>query len=95
MAWLGRDFFLSFAGTLTYPKSSALREAAALAPRSALLVETDAPYLAPQSRRGQRNEPAFVVDTLAELAAACGAAPAELGETIVANARRLFGDRWD
>ena len=94
-SWLERGFVLSFAGTLTYPKNGLLREAAALVPRSALLVETDAPYLAPQTRRGQRNEPAFVVDTLADLATACGASAEELGEAIVANARRLFGDRWD
>jgi TatD DNase family protein len=94
MAWLGRDFFLSFAGTLTYPKNSALREAAALAPTSALLVETDAPYLAPQSRRGQRNEPAFVTETLAELAKVCRTPAEELGATIAGNAGRLFGPRW-
>ena len=94
-SWRERGFVVSFAGTLTYPKNGALREAAALVPRSALLVETDAPYLAPQTRRGQRNEPAFVVDTLATLAPACGASAEEMGEAIVANARRLFGDRWD
>ena len=92
--WLGRGFFISFAGTLTYPKNAALREAAALPPATALLVETDAPYLAPQGHRGQRNESAFVVETLAALAAARSEAAAELGATIAENARTLFGARW-
>ncbi len=92
--WLGRDFSLSFAGTLTYPNSSALRVSARLCPRDRVLVETDAPYLAPQGRRGQRNEPAFVVETLAALAAAHSQSPEQLGATIAGNARRLFGARW-
>ena len=92
--WLGRDFFVSFAGTLTYAKNGALRDAAAIPPASALLVETDAPYLAPQARRGQRNEPALVVETLAALAAVRGEPAEALGRTIAENARRLFGARW-
>jgi TatD DNase family protein len=93
-AWLGRDFLISFAGPLTYPKNDALRAAATVPPATALLVETDAPYLAPQARRGERNEPAFVLETLAAMAAARGAAPEALGATIAENARRLFGARW-
>lgn len=60
---------VSFAGPIGYPKNEGLRAAARLVPRDRLLIETDAPYLPPQSRRGERNEPAFVVETLAALAA--------------------------
>lgn len=92
--WVRRGFLVSFSGTVTYPKNEALREAAALVPADALLVETDAPYLAPQRRRGQRNEPAFVLDTLSAVAAVRAEAPEALGERISANAGRLFGPRW-
>jgi len=94
MGWLGRDFWVSFAGTITYPKSQALREAAVIPPASAIFVETDAPYLAPQGRRGQRNEPAFVLETLVALAALRSDQPGDLGRVIAANAARCFGARW-
>ncbi len=92
--WLQRGFVLSFAGTVTYPKNAALRGAAAVTPLDAILAETDAPYLAPQRRRGERNEPAFVLETLAVLAEAHGISPGVLGERVSANAGRLFGARW-
>ena len=92
--WLRRGFSLSFAGTVTYPKNEVLRAAAVRAPRDALLVETDAPYLAPQGHRGQRNEPAFVAETLALVAAARNEPSAELERVIDATAGRLFGPRW-
>jgi TatD DNase family protein len=92
--WLRRGFTLSFAGTVTYPKSEALREAARLVPADRLLLETDAPYLAPQGRRGQRNEPAFVMDTLAAVAALRREDPAALGRQLARNAKSLFGIRW-
>jgi TatD DNase family protein len=92
--WLRRGFILSFAGTVTYPKNEVLRAAAMRAPRDALLVETDAPYLAPQGRRGQRNEPAFVAETLAAVAAARNEPAAELERGMAATAGRLFGHRW-
>lgn len=92
--WLGRGFALSFAGTVTYPKNTPLRAAAAATPADAILAETDAPYLAPQRRRGERNEPAFVLETLAALAEAQGVPPGDLAERIWANAGRLFGARW-
>jgi TatD DNase family protein len=82
---------LSFAGPLTYPRNAALREAAAFAPEAALLVETDAPFLPPQSRRGQRNEPAFLRETLAALAQARGWEPARAARVTWDNACRLFG----
>ena len=92
--WTRRGFAVSFAGTVSYPKNRTLREAASRVPSDRLLVETDAPYLPPQTRRGQRNEPAFVVETLAAVAAARETEPAELGRRIAENAQRLFGDRW-
>jgi TatD DNase family protein len=92
--WMRRGFFVSFAGTVTYPKNEALRRAAARASADRILVETDAPYLTPQTRRGERNEPAFVLETLAAVAAARGCDPAELGLRIAENARKLFGDRF-
>lgn len=65
---LGLGFFLSFAGIVTFPKAMRVREAARLAPLDRLLVETDAPYLAPVPHRGRRNEPAWVVETARRLA---------------------------
>ena len=92
--WLRRGFAVSFAGTVTYPKNDALRRAAARASADRLLVETDAPYLAPQARRGSRNEPAFVLETLAAVAAARAEEPDALGRQIAENAQKLFGDRF-
>ena len=71
-----------------------LRQAAARVPAERILVETDAPYLAPQTRRGQRNEPAFVLDTLALLAGVRAEKPAALGRQVTENARKLFGSRF-
>jgi TatD DNase family protein len=86
-----RGWFCSFAGNSTYPRSEALREAAALVPENRILVETDAPYLTPQEMRGERNEPANVVATARVIAAARGASYEELERTVEANARALFG----
>ncbi len=84
-------FCISFSGVVTYPKNEVNRAAARIVPGDRLLVETDCPYLAPQSRRGSRNEPAFVVDVLAELARVRGESFAELADATSANAARLFG----
>jgi TatD DNase family protein len=92
--WMRRGFVVSFAGPVTYPKNDALRLAAARAAADRILVETDAPYLAPQARRGSRNEPAFVLETLAAVAAARGTEPEELGRQVAENAQKLFGIRW-
>src|ERR1700678_1807639 len=87
---LEAGFFLSFAGNLTYPKSQAIRDAAVLAPAGRILVETDAPFLAPIPLRGQRNEPAMMVHTAAALAALRGISVEELAGVTTANFRRLF-----
>ena len=82
--------YLSFSGILTFPKSQELRDIARDLPAERLLVETDAPYLAPVPRRGKRNEPAFVAHTAAVLARVRGMEPEALAELTTGNFRRLF-----
>lgn len=82
--------YVSFSGILTFPKSEELREIAKTVPHDRMIVETDAPYLAPKPFRGKRNEPAYVryvADKVAELR---GMASADLAAVTSANARRLF-----
>lgn len=86
-----RGWYCSFAGHVTYPKSGELREAAARLPDHLVLVETDAPYLAPQPIRGKPNEPAQVVEAARAVAEARGVSYAELERTVEANARAAFG----
>jgi len=87
---LDLGFYLSFGGVLTFPKAEVLREAARMVPEDRLLVETDAPYLAPVPKRGKRNEPAFVVETARRLAEVRGAAPERIAEVTTANFERLL-----
>jgi TatD DNase family protein len=82
--------YVSFSGILTFPKSNELREIARDLPADRLLVETDAPYLAPVPNRGKRNEPAFVVHTATVLAQVRGLEPEALADLTTANFRRLF-----
>ena len=86
-----RGWYCSFSGILTFPSAEQLREAAAKLPDELILVETDAPYLAPQPVRGKPNEPAYVVSTAEALAEVRGVSYAELERTVEANARTLFG----
>jgi TatD DNase family protein len=86
-----RGWYCSFAGHTTYPGSDDLREAAAQLPADLILVETDAPYLAPQTVRGKPNEPAHVVDTARVVAEERGISYEELEGIVEANARALFG----
>jgi TatD DNase family protein len=88
---LDRGYTLSFAGNVTYKNARELAEAAKRVPPERLLVETDAPYLAPQAVRGQPNEPAFVAHTLAFLAQQRGVSNRELGASVSENAARVFG----
>ena len=81
---------ISFSGILTFPRSGTLRDIALSIPADRLLVETDAPFLAPVPRRGRRNEPAFVAHTVAALAAVRGMTAPELVRLTGANFRRLF-----
>jgi len=87
---LDLGFYLSFGGVLTFPKAELLREAARLTPEDRLLVETDAPYLAPVPRRGKRNEPAFVVETVRRLAEVRGMAPEDIADVTTRNFERLM-----
>jgi TatD DNase family protein len=86
-----RGWYCSFAGNATYPSAKELLFAAAKVPADRILVETDAPYLAPQPRRGKRNQPAYVVETAREIAEVRGVSYEELERTVEANARVLFG----
>lgn len=86
-----RGWYCSFAGNVTYPSAKELRFAAAQVREDRILVETDAPYLSPQSLRGRRNEPANVVETAKVVAAERGVTYEQLERTVEANARLLFG----
>lgn len=88
---LGRGYYVSFAGNVTYKNAPDLRLAAAQVPADRVLAETDSPYLSPEPRRGRPNEPAAVMRTLEELARVRGEDPAELAKQIEANADRAFG----
>jgi TatD DNase family protein len=88
---IDRGWYCSFSGVVTFPKSDSLREAAAKLPDELVLVETDAPYLAPQPVRGKPNEPMHVVSTAEVVAEARGVDYAELERTVEANAQKLFG----
>ncbi len=90
-ACLAMGLFISFAGMVTYKSAGRLREVAATIPADRILVETDAPYLAPVPHRGERNEPAFVRFTVEQLAPVRGVAAEALAEQTTANARALFG----
>ena len=84
-------WYCSFAGNLTYPKSDPIREAAAVVPDDRVLVETDSPFLSPQSVRGKPNQPANVVTTAERLAEVRGVPYGELEGTVEENAARVFG----
>jgi TatD DNase family protein len=88
--YLDLGHHLSFSGILTFKNAGPIREAAAFAPLDRILIETDAPYLAPIPYRGKRNEPAYITETLAALAALRGASIAEIDAATTANTVRLF-----
>ncbi len=84
------DMMVSFSGILTFNKARGVQDSAQALPLQNLLVETDAPYLAPVPMRGKRNEPSFVAHTAAFLAKLKGVSVAEITETTTANFLRLF-----
>jgi TatD DNase family protein len=92
---LDLGFLVSFAGNLTYPKAQALRDVAAKLPLDGVLVETDAPWLAPAPDRGKRNEPAFVVRTAQTLAGLMGVQEEEIAVATTKNFFKLFRLRPD
>lgn len=87
---LDLGFLVSFAGNLTYPKAQPLRDVAARLPLDSLLVETDAPWLAPNAMRGKRNEPACVIQTAEKMAELRGISPGEIAAATTRNFARLF-----
>ena len=92
---LDLGFLLSFAGNLTFPKAQPLRDVAAKLPLDGILVETDAPWLAPAPHRGQRNEPAWVLETALLLARLLGVEMEEIAAATTKNFSRLFRLRVD
>jgi TatD DNase family protein len=90
-AALELGFVSSFSGIVTFKSAQAVREAARTLPLDAILVETDAPYLAPVPHRGRRNEPALVVHTADAIAALRGIDPDALRAATTRNACRIFG----
>jgi TatD DNase family protein len=87
---LDLGFLISFAGNVTYPKAQPLRDVAAQVPLSGMLVETDAPYLAPMPDRGRRNEPGWVAKTADVLAEVAGVSPQEFALATTKNFAGLF-----
>ncbi|MGH7907482.1 MAG: TatD family hydrolase [Candidatus Binataceae bacterium] len=90
LEFLSLGFHISFSGILTFKNARGLREIAPIVPGDRIMIETDAPYLAPEPYRGQRNEPSWLPRTLETLAAARGANSGALADTVTANAMRLF-----
>jgi TatD DNase family protein len=88
--FLALGFYISFSGIVTFKNADALRETAAFIPDDRLLMETDAPYLAPEPNRGRLNEPAYVELTFNTLAKLRGAEPTALAARIMSNAATLF-----
>lgn len=87
---LDMGFLVSFAGNLTYPKAQPLRDVAARMPLDGVLVETDAPWLAPAANRGKRNEPAWVAQTAEVMAGLLGVEAGELAAATTKNFLKLF-----
>lgn len=86
-----RGFYISIAGPVTYPNAARLKDIASRLPLGRILVETDCPYLTPQSCRGKRNEPAYVKYVAEEIARLRGMSPAQFALEASANASRIFG----
>jgi TatD DNase family protein len=84
-------FLISFAGNSTYPKAQNLRDVAKVLPMENILIETDAPYLAPQPYRGKRNEPAYVAEVARTLATVRDLIPEQIAAATTENFRRFFG----
>lgn len=82
--------FISFAGPVTYKKNDSLREAAKHCPLEKIVIETDAPFLAPQNNRGKRNEPAYLIETAKQIADLKGISLEELGKASTRNCEILF-----
>jgi len=84
-------FYISFSGILTFKNADALREAARFVPVERILIETDSPWLAPNPKRGQRNQPAFVAHTFDYLCSLRSESPADLAAKLWQNSTRVYG----
>ncbi len=89
-AALDLGFVVSFAGNVTYPKAQNIRDAASMVPLDRMIIETDCPYLAPVPHRGQRNEPAYVVETARLIGQLRGLLPEDIGRQTSQNFVRFF-----
>ena len=90
-AALDINFYLSFAGIVTFPRADSIRAAAKMAPADRVLAETDAPYLAPVPHRGKRNEPSYVAEVVAKLAEIRSVSRDDLAAEVTRNFAALFG----
>jgi len=88
---LALGFYISFSGIVAFPRAEGIQAVAKDVPRDRLLVETDAPFLAPPPHRGKRNEPAFVVDVARKVAGLRGTSLEDVAAAAGANFARLFG----
>ncbi|MFH1229920.1 MAG: TatD family hydrolase [Planctomycetota bacterium] len=89
--YLNLGMFISVAGPVTYPNAAKLRETVKTIPVESLLLETDCPFLAPQAKRGQRNEPAYLIYHINELAKIYGLSAEDITRITTLNASHLFG----
>ncbi len=87
---LSKGYFLSFSGVITYPKNSSLREVVKETPLHQMLLETDAPYLPPQSYRGKKNEPSYIVETAKEVSRIKNLPLEEIASKTTKNGKKLF-----
>lgn len=88
---LAAGFLISFSGIVAFPRAEVIQEVARTLPLERLLIETDAPYLAPPPHRGKRNEPAFVAEVARKLGQLRGVSPETIGRAAAANLARLLG----
>ena len=89
--------YIGIGGPITYPANSYLRDLVKYVPRDRLLVETDCPYLAPQGKRGKRNEPSFITEIVELIAVQLGRTVEEIARLTFQNGRRAFGitdEKW-
>jgi TatD DNase family protein len=89
-AALDLGFVISFAGNITYPKAQNIRDAASIVPLDRMFIETDCPYLAPMPHRGQRNEPAYIVETARQIGELRGFSPEQVGRQTSQNFLSYF-----
>ncbi len=89
-AALDLGFMISFAGNITFPKAQNIRDAASMVPLDRMFIETDCPYLAPAPHRGQRNEPAFVVEVARQIGQLRNLSCEEIGQQTTANFHNFF-----